>query len=424
MDVLLVKPAWFVKGAYEKCRLARVPPLNLGIIAALSKNCNVRIVDLDVEPIEYSPDWDLVGISVATSTAIQAYQIADNFRQMGVRVVLGGVHGSLLKEEALQHADALVIGEAEKAWPKILQDFPKLNRVYQETELVNMDEVPFPLRDLYHNSYVTDSVQMTRGCTYDCNFCYLQKVPWKKYRKRSPFLIAQEFEQIRNKFILVVDDNLFVDKRYVANVANEIQCFKKFWSVQAPLSLGLDKILLKKLSKAGLVSVALGVDSFFNKSLVWADKSQNTESNIKSVVRNFHDAGIAVSVFLVFGFDTDSEEVFKKSIEIMHKANIDSGVFFILTPYPGTDLFDKYDKEKRIITKDWSKYNWLHSVFEPKTMSIQALETNTLNMYKEMRKMRVMHFYQTIPTAFNLIKKSFKLAYYMKDYLLINPNKY
>jgi radical SAM superfamily enzyme YgiQ (UPF0313 family) len=419
MKILLIKPAWFSHGIFINCHLSRVPPLNLGILATLSDGHNVTIADDDVEDIPYSSEWDLVGISVATSTAIDAYNIADKFRNLGTKVILGGVHPSILPQEALNHADSVLIGEAEKMWLMVLSDFPRLKSIYEETGPVDMDEVPEPRRDLFHSSYISAPVQMTRGCVYKCDYCYLQNVSWKTYRKRSAEKVAKEISQIKQKFLFVIDDNLFVDMDYVLDVAQRIQPFKKFWVAQAPISVGKDRNIVKKLSSSGLCGVSLGIDSVIKDSLNSVSKLQNELEDVKQVVKNLHDHGIAVSSFFVFGFEHDGLDIFNKSIELIHEMNIDSGVFFVLTPYPGTDLFKRLDQEKRILTKDWSKYNWMHSVFIPKNISSEELETGTLSMYRMTRDKKLTHFYNMLPIAFRLMLRSPRLAWNMKDYLFM-----
>lgn len=423
MKILLIKPAWFREGAYECCRLSRVPPLNLGILAALSIGHDVRIADADVEVIPFSSEWELVGITVATSTAIEAYRIADRFRSLGVKVVLGGVHVNFVLEEASCHADAVVMGEAERLWPKVLMDFPRLKKVYVETEPVPVDAIPVPRRDLFHPSYVTAPLQITRGCVHTCRYCYLQDVPWKQYRKRSPGLVAQEIAQIKNRFIFVVDDNLFVDRAYVTNIAELMRPFRKQWIVQAPLSLGKDEKLLAQLSSAGLSGVALGIDSASEESLKGVSKTQNYLKDAKEAVRNFHRYGIAVSGFFLYGFESDDKNVFAESIEMIRRINLDWATFFVLTPYPGTRFFNQLEKEGKLLTRDWRKYNWLQMVFTPRRMSVKEIEEGIRWAYRRLRQMRLGHFLKTMPFMLRIFLRSPKFALYLKDYLFMRPFK-
>jgi len=386
MKILLIKPAWFKNGVYENCRLARVPPLNLGILAALSAGHEAVIADENAEEIPSVADWDMVGISVAASTALRTYAIADKFLSLGVKVVLGGVHVSLMQEEALKHADCIIAGEPESVWTKILNDFPKLDRIYYGETLADLDEIPFPRRDLFHPSYITAPLQMTHGCVYDCDYCYLQSVPWKRYRERSVHLIEEEVEGIGHSYLLVVDDNLFLDRSYVLEVACRIKRYKKFWGVQAPVSLGEDRELLSELSSSGLCGVSLGIDFAIKESLVSASKTQNDLSKLKKSIKNFHDFGIGVSGLFVFGFEGERKQVFQRSVDIIMETNIDCGTFFVLTPCPGTQMYKDLEKQGRILTRDWSQYNWKNVVFKPSGMSEKELQEGTEKMYRTIRK--------------------------------------
>ncbi|MFW6134327.1 MAG: B12-binding domain-containing radical SAM protein, partial [Elusimicrobiota bacterium] len=254
MKILLIKPKWFVDGdAYKFKYLNRVPPLALGIIAALSNGHEVKILDEDIENIEYSSHWDLVGITTVTFTAKRVYKISKKFRKIGVKTVLGGPHPSILPEEGLKHADSVVIGEAEPVWHKVLNDLEKndLKKIYNGNYLKNIDEVPVPRRDLFSKNYIHNAVQFTRGCPNNCFFCYLQSVPSKKYRKRSPQKIYEEIKQIKNKYLFMVDDNLFVDNDYVKKVMRIIAPLKKKWFIQAPTTVTDDEEMLDLITEAG-----------------------------------------------------------------------------------------------------------------------------------------------------------------------------
>jgi len=251
MRILLIKPRWFHNGdGYKFVDLTRVAPLNLGIIAALSEGHEVKIIDEDMESIAYSSEWDIAGITVATFTSKKAYEISNNFRSLGVKTVLGGIHPSLMPDECLQHADAVVIGEAENVWTEVLDDIShgSLKKIYHGGYIRDLDKIPFPRRDLFPKQYFSGPLQITRGCVNACRYCYLQSVPWKEWRKRENLdRVCEEIRQIENKNIFIIDDNLFVDLDYAKRVCESIAPLKRNFGIQAPTTIAKDDELLEKL---------------------------------------------------------------------------------------------------------------------------------------------------------------------------------
>ncbi len=406
MRILLIKPRWFIEGDVYKFKdLNRVPPLGLGIIAALSEGHEVKIIDEDVESIEYSSDWDLVGITAATFTSIAAYEISEKFRKLGVKTVLGGVHPSLMTEESLRHADSVVIGEAEPVWKKLLGDFEKgkLRKIYNGGYLENLDEVPIPRRDLFAKKYSHAPIQFTRGCPNSCFFCYLQSVSWKRYRKRSPEKIYEEISRIDNKYLFVVDDNLFVDRKYVKEVMKKISPLKKKWWVQAPTTIVKDEEMLDSMADAGCYAVSIGFQSVSQDTLDYSNVRHNRVSEYKKIVEILHEKGILVDGFFMFGFDQDKRDTFRNTAEMIKEMNLDDAILYILTPYPGTKLFDKLDKEGRILNYDWSKYSWYNCNFRPIGMSAKEMEECFRRVYEDLNR----HFRRTLMKRIWSFRKRF-----------------
>lgn len=360
---------------YKYKDLNRVPPLNLGIIAALSEGHDTKIVDEDVDEIKYSPDWDLVGITAATFTSKQAYEISGNFSQLGVKTILGGVHPSLLPEEALEHCDSVVIGEAEPIWKEVLKDLKNgnLKRTYNGGCLMDLDKIPIPRRDLFPKKYFHDAIQITRGCPNHCFYCYLRSVPWGKFRKRGLDRVYEELAQIENKHVFIVDDNLFVDFDYAKKVFDRIAPLKKRWFIQATTTIISDDELLGKMVKSGCYAVAIGFQSVSQDSLDCASIGQNRVSRYKEIVRKLHKFGIMVDGFFMFGFDADDTTIFSNTGEMIKEMDLDDAICYIMTPYPGTELFEKLDRENRIWNRDWSRYSWYNCNFQPQKMSAEEL---------------------------------------------------
>ncbi|MFH1421149.1 MAG: cobalamin-dependent protein, partial [Planctomycetota bacterium] len=246
MKILLIKPKWFVHGGiYKYLDSVKFTPLHITIIAALSEGHDVTVVDNDWEKIPYEQHFDLVGITCTTFTSERVYALADKFRSLGSKVVLGGVHPSLMPDECLQHADAVVIGEAEYIWREVLKDAENnsLKKKYHNPRPVDMNDVPFPRRDLLKTNYWMASVQATRGCPNSCKFCYLPHVPWSKHRKRDINLVYEEVKSLKQRYMFFVDDNMFADEDYAIELCERIAPLKKFWSIQAPTTIAYNNKL-------------------------------------------------------------------------------------------------------------------------------------------------------------------------------------
>lgn len=387
MNILLIKPRWFVEGGvYRFLQGIRFTPLHLGILAALSDGHNVKVVDGDWDEIPYDDPFDLVGITVTTFTSQAAYRIADRFRQKGAKVVMGGVHPSILPEEALEHADAVVVGEAEYVWKDVLKDAESstLQKQYRGPGPVAMDDVPFPRRGLVNESSWFACVQATRGCPNSCRYCYLPHVPWARYRKRDVGLVYEELAMCRQKVIFFVDDNLFADRKYALDLCKRIAPLKKVWSIQAPTKIAGDREVLDAMAQSGCFNVQVGFQTFNPNSLEWA-RVKNRAGEYEQQVKAFHDCGMLVGGFFIFGFDQDDETVFARTTEMIKGIDLDDAHLYVLTPYPGTDFYDELKEQGRLLEdSDRSKYGWSNAVFQPMNMSVGELEQGVERTYREL----------------------------------------
>lgn len=397
MKILLIKPKWFIRnGLYRFVNDIKFTPLHLGIIAALSPGHDVKIVDADWEPIPYDEDFDLVGITVTTFTSQNAYAISEKFRKKGTKVVLGGVHACLLPDECLKNADSIVIGEAEYTWPEVLKDAQKgeLKKTYRNEKIVDMNDVPFPRRDLLNESSWISCVQITRGCPNTCRYCYLPNVPWRDFRKRSIDKVYEELKSIKQKVIFFVDDNLFADIDYAMELFDRIAPLKKLFSIQAPTTITENKLLLSKLQKAGCFNVQMGFQTVNPQSLEWASIKQNRVDKYKGIVTELHKYGILVTAFLMFGFDTDDKSIFQAAVDMVKDVDMDDAHLYILTPYPGTEMYDQFKSEGRLLEgHDRTHFGWANAVFEPKLMTAEELESGVKEAYEQLHA----HFTKQLP---------------------------
>ncbi len=352
-----------------------LPPLNLLYVAALTpKDVEITLTDEHVDKIDFEEKVDLVGITSLTVTAPRAYEIADEFRKRGIKVVLGGIHASALPQEAIRHADAVVIGEAENLWPQVIEDFTKerLKKFYQSSQKPNLENLPVPRRDLLQGKrYVTKNfIQTTRGCPFDCDFCSVSMFFDKKHRFRPVRDVIKEIESLRGNFIIFADDNIVAHTTYAKDLFKSLVPCKKRWASQAALTMAQDEELLRLAARSGCEWVYIGFESLSDIGL----KKFKKYINLKEGIKRLKSYGIRIEGSFVFGFDSDDEKVFARTLKFAQESRLDTATFHLLTPLPGTKLYEKLEKENRIVERDWSKYDFSTVVFEPKQMTGEELQ--------------------------------------------------
>src|SRR3990170_5980858 len=362
------------------------PKLSMPTIAAYTpSDVDVKIIDECVQDIDFNADVDLVGISVMTFLSTRAYEIAAKFRARGVKVVLGGIHVSMCPEEARQHADSVVVGEAERTWPMLIEDFRRgeMKPMYVEKELSNLEHLQTPRRDLLKPGayWTTNCVQTSRGCPFDCDFCTVTVFGGNQFRLRPVDEVVEEVRQLNKKFVVFVDDNIAGNKAYAKQLFKALIPLKISWGSQASLTMARDPELLDLAAKSGCTALFIGVESISEENLAAANKRFNKVDKYKEEFRRFHDYGILIQTGMIFGFDHDDESAFERTVEFLEENNIELAMFNILTPLPGTNLYKKMDAEGRIIDRDWSHYDGRHVVFKPKLMTPETLQEGFLWAY-------------------------------------------
>jgi len=366
-----------------------VPSLTLMQLAALTQE-KFDIIALD-NPINIEPcgDFDLIAISTVTPLAKYVYKIADEFRRREIKVVIGGYHASALPHEAKEHADSVVIGEADEIWPQLLKDFEngKLKSFYYQEKPVDLNKLPSPKRDIFNkNNKNLAPIQVSRGCPIGCEFCAITNMGFRNiYRTRPIEQVIEEVESIPQKYLWFCDPSLTIDVNYVKQFFKGVKSFdKKLLKCNGNINvLAKDDELLKLASEAGCLEWLVGFESISQKSLDSIGKTTNKVDKYKQAVKKIHDYGMEVRGEFIFGFDFDASDIFEKTYESIQEIEIDNPTLNILTPYPGTPLFTRLDKEGRILTKDWSKYNLWNVVFKPKNMSPDELQAGTRNLNKK-----------------------------------------
>ena len=354
------------------------PPLSIRMLAAVTpKKYSITFIDERYRKINFNQEFDIVGISFTTPFAVRAYEIADKFRAQGIPVILGGWHASVLPKEAKQHADSVVLGDAEESWPQLLRDLEKnkLKPFYDKP--INLETNPPTCRDriLHRGVNFVEEVQATRGCHMGCKYC---SVSHSKYRSelhlRPINEVIKEISSFHPKFFCFLDSSLTLNLKYTKQLFKAMNGLNKKFSCNGNVRyLNRDDELLKLASEAGCVEWAIGFESISQKSLSLVGKSTNKVDEFSATVDKIHDYGMDVKGNFMFGLDEDYPDIFDDTINAVYDLNLDLFGARILTPFPGTPLYDDLEKEKRILTKDWSKYDTCNVVFQPKHITPQEL---------------------------------------------------
>ncbi|MCK5079054.1 MAG: B12-binding domain-containing radical SAM protein, partial [Bacteroidales bacterium] len=359
------------------------PPMALGIIAALTPpHWEVEILDENFTEFEYK-DVDLVGFTSLTATVNRCYELSTEYRKNKIPTAIGGIHASMLPEEAAQFMDTVVVGEAEEIWPKLIDDFEK-NRLqkFYKAKLPSIVNSPSPRIDLYHPDYSFGSVQTTRGCPMSCEFCSVHTFNGSKYRLRSVEKSVEDFINIDKERIYIVDDNFVGYSKAARNHALEFfkgvaaSGVQKQWGGSASMNIAEDEELLEYAAKSGCKLIFLGIESEIIDQLKQAKKKVNLKIGVdkyEEVYRKIHKYEISVLGAFIFGLDNDTPETIYNRASYILDADIDIIQASVLTPLPGTALFKRFEQEGRLLhtnfPEDWERYNYAEVVFQPNKMT-------------------------------------------------------
>jgi len=376
------------KGLLSWKAKAYSPPLGLCMIAAYTPDdIEVQITDECVKPIDFDKDIDLVGLTAYTNNALRAYEIADVFRQRGVPVVMGGVHASTLPEEALEHCDSIVIGEAEGAWQRLISDFShgQLERVYKNDQLVSLEDLPIPRRELLlSDDYVTiNTIQTTRGCPHNCSFCSVTRFNGRTYRFRPIHEVVKEIESLFSSNVFIIDDNIFSNRARTQKLFNALIPLGIRWGSQCTISIASNPEMLELAARSGCIGLAIGLESFCKESLEAAHKRFNNPDQFYRDIELIKSYGIFVWGSFVLGFDEDDENSLENTIKMAKASKLDFACFNFLTPLPGTIVYDKLEKEGRLGSKNWADYNMANLVFRPIRVTSEVLEEKVRKAWLE-----------------------------------------
>ncbi|MFH1022814.1 MAG: radical SAM protein [Planctomycetota bacterium] len=398
MKILLIMPDAHMHKLRlgRRLRSMREAPLTLTTLAALTPpdpDITIRLVDESIDPVPLEASADLVGISVITGCAPRAYRLADHFRGRGIPVVLGGVHVTLLPDEASAHADAIVTGMAEHIWPQVIADFRAgaLRKRYAAPAPEGdwLTGVPIPRRDLQRRSgyMMPDTVHATRGCRRACDFCTVPAV-WPRYYKRPVGDVIADIRSLPARTFVFNDVSLVDDRAYAMELFSALLPLGKKWGGLTTIAITEDPELLDLMTRSGCVYILIGFESFAQANLHQIRKGFNRVDAYARAMQTLHARGISVQGCLVFGFDHDDRSVFASTVEHVLDLKIDIPRYSLYTPYPGTALFHRLMKEKRILSFNWEDYDTMHVVIQPAQMSPQALFDGFKWAYRETFRLR------------------------------------
>lgn len=370
--------------------IATMEPLALAYVAALTPaHWQVRIVDEVREDIPARYEPDLVALTSLSITAPRAYQIARHYREQGVPVVLGGVHAMLMPDEAEQYVDVVFQGEAETKWPALIRDFEagRLKRRYNGGA-ATLQDVPLPRHEVNQRRYFIQLVSASRGCRYRCEFCTLWKLEGGRYRARPPAEVLAELERTRSRRpVLFTDENVYVDREWALALFRGMaeRGLRRSHAVQASLNVADDAEVLAALKRSGCMVVLIGFESVSEESLRGMRKGVNLKIGVahyKEKIERLHKQGLAAAGTFMFGNDGDGPDIFERTVEFVLEAGLDLVHFGLLTPNPGTDLFDRLAREGRLLYTDFpadhARYDLQTAVFRPLGMTPEQLEEGLL----------------------------------------------
>ncbi len=369
------------------------PPLGLATLASyLSEDDEVDLQDQHVEKINLNDSPDLVIIQVYVTNAKRAYSIAQHYRSKGIFVALGGLHVTSLPEEAEKFANTIFIGPGEQTFPQFLKDFKanKTKKRYISTHNRTIQNQPPLRRDIIKREkyLVPNSLVISRGCPHHCNFCYKDSFfkGGKSFYTQRVDEILSEISRLPGKHLYFLDDHLLGNPILANELFEGMRGMNRVFQGAATVKSILEGNLIEKAAQAGLRSLFVGFETFSPENLRQSNKNQNLKQDYERAVRRLNDLGIMINGSFVFGLDSDNKDVFKRTVDWGVQHGITTATYHILTPYPGTKLYESMEKEGRILTKKWDLYDTRHVVYKTKGLSAEDLENGYHWAYNEFYK--------------------------------------
>jgi len=389
MKVKMILPALTeaVSPFWRPIKYSLFPPLGLATLAGyLDINDEIDLQDEHVEKLNLNDNPDLVVIQIYITNAYKAYKIADHYRKNGTYVILGGLHATSLPNEAKMHADSVFIGPGEDTFPLFLKDFKNgYPKPFYHSKKRTLKDAPLPRRDLikYQLYLVPNSIVVSRGCPHICDFCYKESFfkGGRSFYTQEVSYALKEIDSLPGRHLFFLDDHLFGNIKFASDLFDGMAGMGRIWQAAGTVKSVLNKSLLKKAVDCGLKSLFIGFESLNINNLWGHSKYQNIRHNYEEAIKQLHDNGVMINGSFVFGMDNDDVNVFEKTVEWAVNNGIETATFHILTPYPGTRLFNRLSMQDRILIYSWDKYDTRHTVFKPAKMTEKELEEGYLKAY-------------------------------------------
>ena len=365
------------------------PPLGLATLAAyLPDDCEATLVDGHVEPVLLDDRPDLVVIQVYITNARRAYAYADHYRALGVHVALGGLHVTALPDEAAAHADTVFLGPGEETFPEFLRDWTDgCVKPRYASSVRTLDRLPPVRRDLIRRPLylVPNSIVVSRGCPHHCDFCYKDAFfegGRGFYTQRVDDALA-EIERLPGRHLYFLDDHLLGDRRFASALFDGMGGMGRLFQGAATVDSVLRGDLVEQAARAGLRSLFVGFETLSPEGLRASNKPQNLGRDYGEAVRRLQDLGVMINGSFVFGLDDDGPDVFRRTVDWAVGVGLTTATFHVLTPYPGTALFARMEREGRILTRDWDRYDTREVVYQTKGMTAEELKAGYDWAYRE-----------------------------------------
>lgn len=374
---------------HSKYAYAATTLTTLAALVPLELNANVELIDEAVDPV---PDdfcgADLVGISAMTCDAQRAYQLADMARSKRIKVVLGGYHPTFMAQEAGEHADAVVKGFAEDAWPQLLRDFARgsMRGIYEaDWQDTFTSSLTVSRRDLLNRKAYTlqNTLETSRGCPNQCSFCIVPPMHERRYVQRRMDRIVAEIDSLPDGQLAILDANPMENDVYAANLLPVLSSTGRTWFSSASYKSAADKRWVKTARASGCRGLVIGFESLDAGLLANAGKSFNDVERYGETCRMLHDEGITILGCFIFGFDGEDSSVFERSVEFVDKHHLDVALYSVYTPFPGTNAWAKLNSQGRILSTDWGRYDGRHVVFRPVGMTVEELQNGLYSAWDQ-----------------------------------------
>ena len=391
--ILLIQPSPYDQNhkPIKKSKLYFVGLAMPLLAAMMPENWEAEIILEILEDIPFDTDADLIGISTMGHGVIRSIDIAQEFKKRGKTVILGGYMASIMEEEATKYCDAVVVGDAELVWKELLEDFEngELKKVYEKTLQNGWYSTPLPRFDLIVNKKIGDflPVQAGRGCPNICSFCSVACLYEGKYVKKELDEVVRDIKQVKdlgfNKFLLL-DDNIFSDRKYLNDLLKEIKKLNMEWMSQCDIRIGRDNEMLKSLADSGCTTLSFGLESISHESLIEMNKGWANPSAYPELIKNIQSYGIDVSTEMVVGGEGDTLESIKMTKNFIEDNKISVPRFYILTPIPGTGFFKEISAQGRMVKDDIYSFDGTEAVYTPKNMTPDELTQAYWDLYESL----------------------------------------